>query len=97
MTNDYQSNFLKAAVKQDEFDKSKNEFVSKLSGTDIIDFWLDADTFKIVSAKTEWQAAQSVTISDAQRVLERLQKEAVAFVLVFSGEKASEKSVTSNQ
>jgi len=97
MTNDYQSNFLKAAVKQDEFDKSKNEFVSKLSGTDITDFWLDADTFKIVSAKTEWQAAQSVTTSDVQRVLERLQKEAVAFVLVFSGEKAGEKSATSNQ
>ncbi len=97
MTDDYQNYFLKAAVKQDEFDKSKNEFVSKRNGTDVVDFWLDADTFKLVSAKTEWQAAQSVTISDVQRVLERLQKEAVAFVLVFSGEKASEKSATSNQ
>ncbi len=97
VTDDYQNYFLKAAVKQDEFDKSKNEFVSKLNGTDIVDFWLDADTFKLVSAKTEWQTAQNVTISDVQRVLERLRKEAVAFVLIFSGEKANENPVTSNQ
>lgn len=94
---DYQNYFLKAAIKQDEFDKAKNEFVSKMNGTDIVDFWLDADTYKLVSAKTEWQAAQNVTLSDVQRVLEKLQKEAVAFVLVFSGEKTSEKPATSNQ
>lgn len=96
-TDDYQNYFLKAAVKQDEFDKAKNEFISKMNGTDVVDFWLDADTYKLVSAKTEWQAAQNVTLSDVQRVLEKLQKEAVAFVLVFSGEKATEKSATSNQ
>ena len=96
-TDDYQNYFLKAAVKQDEFDKAKNEFISKMNGTDIVDFWLDADTYKLVSAKTEWQAAKNVTLSDVQRVLEKLQKEAVAFVLVFSGEKAIEKSATSNQ
>jgi predicted Zn-dependent peptidase len=97
VTDDYQNYFLKAAIKQDEFANSKNEFISKMNGTDVVDFWLDADTYKLVSAKTEWQAAQNVTLSDVQRVLEKLQKEAVAFVLVFSGDKAIEKSATSNQ
>jgi predicted Zn-dependent peptidase len=97
VTDDYQNYFLRAAVKQDEFDKAKNEFIFKMNGTDIVDFWLDADTYKFVSAKTEWQAAQNVTLPDVQRVLEKLQKEAVAFVLVFSGEKTIEKSATSNQ
>jgi predicted Zn-dependent peptidase len=97
MTDDYQNHFLKDPVKQEEFDKSKSEFLSKLSQMNASDFWLDADTYKIASAKTDWQNAQNATIADAQRVLEKLQKESVAYVLVFSGEKPKENPTTSNQ
>lgn len=97
MTDGYQNKFLQDAVKQEEFDKSKNEFLSKLNQTNVSDYWLDVDTYKIASPKTDWQSAQSLTIADVQRVLEKLQKESVAYALVFSGEKSQESSTTSNQ
>ncbi|MGC2235183.1 MAG: pitrilysin family protein [Pyrinomonadaceae bacterium] len=97
MTDGYQNNFLKDAVKQEEFDKAKAEFLSGLNQTDTLNFWLDADTFKLAPLKTEWQNAQNVTIIDAQKVLEKLQKESAAYILVFSGNKSDENSTTSNK
>jgi len=93
----YQNNFLKDAVKADEFERAKNVLSDKIKQPDILDYWLDAETFKLVSVKDDWQKYQSVTLADVQRVLEKLQKEAVAAVLVVSSEKQSDNSALSNQ
>lgn len=85
---DYQNNFLKDAVKQAEFDKAKAA-VAKSNQTDLINSWLDAETYKLTSVKDDLQNAQNVTLADVQRVLEKLQKEPAAYVLVFTGEKQS--------
>jgi predicted Zn-dependent peptidase len=82
----YQIQFLKDAVKPEEFERAKAEFSAELNKTDFIDLWLDADTFRLSPVKTEWQNAQSVTIKDVQRVLDKLQKEPSAAVLIFSEE-----------
>jgi hypothetical protein len=44
--------------------------------------WLDADTFRLETPKNAPQA----TVADAQRVLEKLQKQPAAIVLVFGDE-----------
>ena len=93
----YQNTFLKDAVKPNEFESAKTALSDKFKQPDMLEYWLDADTFKLASVKDDWQKYQSVTQADVQRVLERLQKEAVASVLVVSSEKQSEKSATSNQ
>jgi predicted Zn-dependent peptidase len=80
----YQNYFLKDAIKPEEFEKAKSEFLTEFSRTSQTDFWLDADTFKLSAPKTELQNAQNITLADAQKVLERLQKEPVALVLLFA-------------
>jgi len=87
VTDGYQNNFLKEAIKQIEFDKAKTVFAAETNQNDIINPWLDAETFKLTSIKEDSQTAQNVTIADVQRVLEKSQKEAVAYILVFTGEK----------
>ena len=87
VTDGYQNNFLKEAIKQIEFDKAKTVFAAETNQNDIINPWLDAETFKLTSIKEDSQNAQNVTIADVQRVLEKSQKEAVAYILVFTGEK----------
>lgn len=80
----YQNNFLKEAVKPEEFEKAKSELAAQTSKTDAATLWLDADTFRFSPPKT---AAQT-TIADVQRVLEKLQKQPAATVLVFAEEAA---------
>jgi predicted Zn-dependent peptidase len=92
----YQNNFLKDAVKPDEFEKAKTALNAKLNQPNLPEYWLDSETYKLVSVKDDWQKYQNVTIADVQRVLEKLQKEAVASVLVVSTDKESS-SVISNQ
>ena len=93
VTDGYQNNFLKEAIKQNEFGQAKTAFAAESNRNDVINSWLDADTFKLSSVKDDLQNAQNVTIADVQRVLEKSQKEAVAYILVFTGEKQA----TSNQ
>ena len=87
--NGYQNNFLKEPVKQNEFDKARAAFVSQSTQKDMMNAWLDADTFKLASVKDDLQNAQNVALADVQRVLDKLRKEAVAYVLVLTAEKKS--------
>lgn len=93
----YQDGFLKDAVKQDEFDAAKSELAIQATGTDAAELRLDADTYKLSPGKSDAQIAQNVTLADAQRVLEKLRKEAVATILVFSDTDSNAGSVTGNQ
>jgi hypothetical protein len=81
-TDGYQEYFLKEAVKAEEFEKAKNELAAQTNQPDAADLWLDADTFRLETPKNAPQA----TVADAQRVLEKLQKQPAAIVLVFGDE-----------
>ncbi len=96
-TNTYQNNFLTEAVKADEFEKAKAALAEQIKQPEAADYWLDAETYKLVSVKDDWQKYQSVTQADVQRVLEKLQKAAVASVLVVTSEKPGDNNATSNQ
>ena len=89
VTDNYQKLYLDAAVKTEEFDAAKREIVASLAQVPVADTWLDADTYRLASGKPDTNLLQSVTIADVQRVLERLQKEPAAYVLVFSDEKTA--------
>lgn len=81
-TDGYQEYFLKEAVKAEEFEKAKNELAAQSKQPDAAELWLDADTFRLATLKTAPQA----TVADAQRVLEKLQKQPAATVLIFADE-----------
>jgi predicted Zn-dependent peptidase len=84
VTDGYQKQVLDAAVKPEEFDAAARELAIASADVPASDIWLDVDTYKLASAKADREAAQAVTVADVQRVLDRLQKEPVAQVLVFS-------------
>lgn len=83
ITDGYQNDYLKEPIKSAEFDEFKAKYSDDLNNVNLSDFWLDAETFKLSAVKTELQNAQNVTVADVQRVLERLQKESAATILVF--------------
>ncbi len=93
----YQNNYLQEAVKQEEFDRAKAEIAARLARRPAEELWLDADTYKLASAKDDWQKSQSVTLADVQKMLEKLQKEPVAAVLLVSSAKEGETSTVQNQ
>lgn len=92
----YQSIFLKDQVSQQEFEKGKSALAEKINKRDTLDYWLDAETYKFNSVKEDWQMYQSVSQADVQKVLENLQKAAVASVLLVSTEKPVENSASTN-
>jgi hypothetical protein len=79
---------LKPNVEAAEFETAKNEFLSETGKQNLIDLWLDVDTFKLVSVKDEQQKINNIAIADAQRVLERWRKEPVVTSLVVSSPKS---------
>jgi hypothetical protein len=82
VTDNYQNNFLKDAVKPEEFEKAKSELAARTKPSDPADSWLDADTFRLSPRK----AAANSSLDDVQRVLEKLQKQTAATVLIFAEE-----------
>ena len=94
VTDGYQNNFLKDPVTQEEFDRTNREWIARINPANISELWLDVDTFKLGAANSEAAKAANVNIVDVQRVLEKLQKEPVAYVLVFANEKPDEVPAT---
>ena len=86
-TDGYAKRLMSAPVKQDEFDTAKRELAIAIDQTPPADIWLDIDTYKLPAPGTA--NAETVSLADVQRVLERLQKEPVAQVLVFSNAAAA--------
>ena len=83
-TDGYPKQILNAAIKPDEFETAKRELAIALGQIPVADVWLDADTYKITASAAAPENFQTVVVADTQRVLERLQKQPVAQVLVFS-------------
>jgi zinc protease len=79
--------FMKTAPASAEFEKAKTQIINDLaqktaqSGS-LAEWWLDVDTYKLDSFKSDWQNFQNVTLNDVQKVAETLSKEAVVTVWV---------------
>lgn len=80
----YAKRTLDPPLRAEEFDAAKREYLARTSLISTADHWLDIDTYKLASAKADFDNAQAVSITDSQRVLERLRKEPVAYILVFA-------------
>ena len=65
----------KKVIRQEEFEKAKTELMNEIAKRNAADFWLDIDTYKLVSVKDELQKAEKVTLADVQRVFENFRKE----------------------
>jgi len=70
-----------------EFVKSKTSRISEMNQslsekTTLTEFWLNADTYQLVSVKDEISKLNNVTLADVQRVADSLQKQTVVSVIV---------------
>jgi zinc protease len=90
VTDMYQEEYLKAPIAPAEFETAHRESLAEFQAANPADLWLDADTFKLPDAANQSSLAAGVRITDVQRVLERLQKEPFAYVLVYAAPSATE-------
>ncbi len=68
-------------ISQEEFERARNELLSETGKENLMNIWLDVDTFKLVSAKEELQKITNVSAIDVQKVAEKLMKEPTVTVL----------------
>lgn len=76
-------------VNQEELSAAKQTVLTELNKKSFDDYWLDVDTYKITSIKTDTQNAQNVALADVQAMAERIRKEPMATVLTISEKDAS--------
>lgn len=83
---------LSKAITNDEFSSAKARIISANNGIAVDEFWLNVDTFKLTSAADDLKSRDAVTLSDVQRVAERLGKNPIVAITL----KALEKTTVSN-
>jgi zinc protease len=79
---DYVQDLLQPNVTAEELQIAKTEFLKNSSNQNTADLWLDVNSFGLATVKTDAQTAQTATLADVQRVLERWRKEAVVRTLL---------------
>jgi len=62
-------------VTAEEFTKAKNDLLSEINQKNMIDWWLDVDTFKLTSVKDEMQRITGLTIEEVNQFAAKSQKE----------------------
>lgn len=73
---------LSTEVKAEEFNKARGDYLSELLKDDLVENWLDVDTYKLSSVKDENKKIENVTLNDVNRTLERLRKEPIVSISV---------------
>ncbi len=66
------NHLLKPKVTQFEFDNAKKSFLDDFLGRDVLDAWLDIDTYKLKPIKEEAASANKLTLDDVQKYLDKL-------------------------
>jgi len=79
---DYVQELLAANVTAEEFQIAKADFLKNYGSQNTVDAWLDIDSYGLAPMKTDATFAQSATLADVQKVLERWRKEAVVRTLL---------------
>lgn len=77
---------LSKAITNDEFAGAKAKLFSAYKEIANDDIWLSVDTYKLVSAADDIKSREAVTLSDVQRVAERLAKNPVVAVTITGSE-----------
>ena len=73
---------IQARITDAEFTAAKSSFTEEWSRRDMVDRWLDIDTYKMVPVDDQRQTVANLTIADVQRVADALSKQPVAIVVV---------------
>ena len=81
MTDSTVKDLLNKPVSDAEFAAS-NVNMLPTTNDDLIDLWLDVDTFKLSSVKDELKNAQNITLADVNKLAEVWKKEPLAQVLI---------------
>lgn len=79
----YVQELLQPEVTAEEFQTARTEFLNAFNSQNNMDLWLDLNSFGLASVKAENQLAQSSSLADVRKVLERWRKEAVVKTLLF--------------
>lgn len=75
---------IEPAVTQAEFDAAKKEFLAKYTSRDVLDAWLDVDTYKLRSTKDETAAFDKIALKDVQAFADELKTRSFAKILLAS-------------
>lgn len=76
------SSLLTGKITDEEFLKAKNDVLTEINGKAIADWWLDSDTFKLSSVSDDRQSFEKVSLTDVQKIAEKLSKNPIVIVLI---------------
>ena len=80
--NNIASLLLTRSITTEEFTKAKAEVLAEIRMKSANDWWLDADTFRLASVAGELQFFETASLTDVQRVAEKLSKNPVVTLSV---------------
>ncbi|MCY7347331.1 MAG: insulinase family protein [Pyrinomonadaceae bacterium] len=75
---------LKSSIETAEFERAKSNLQIDFDRKNVLDSWLDAETYKIASVKADRLNLQNVSLAEVQRNAERWKKEPPAKILVLT-------------
>jgi zinc protease len=81
---------LKAEISEAEFSSARSAVISSRNAMDKTAEWLDADTFRLSSAKAERDEVAKVSLGDVRKLAARLRESTRARVIVFDKEAGGE-------
>ena len=84
MIKDFVGDLLKPSIETAEFERAKNELQDEYNRQNSIDAWLDVETYKLASIKTEQQNLQNVSLADVQKIAGRWRTEPSVKILVLT-------------
>jgi len=80
--NDLLASAIRAKITDAEFSSAKAALVEDWGRRDVVDRWLDTDTYKTAPFSAEQQTVSNLSIADVQRAADILSKQPVAVVVV---------------
>jgi predicted Zn-dependent peptidase len=80
---------LMEKISREEFERAKNEFLAESEKENLINIWLDVDTFQTRFDKDELQKINTVSLVEVQKVAERLIKEPTVTILAVKSKAAA--------
>jgi hypothetical protein len=78
-----------APISEAEFQGARSAFLVDHDKVDVIDRWLDMDTYKLAAPDRQKERAMAATLADVRRALEQIQKQPFASVVVSSANTAN--------
>ncbi len=74
--------YFNQPISDSEFAQAKNDLLNDTNKKDVAEMWLDADTYKLESVKTDLEMARNVSLNDVNKLVESLKKEPMIIILM---------------